>query len=94
MNNNLSGVWSKANETNLGPFSKIGPKLASGNRPRQPGGAGTHRDKVGGDWSAGLPLPPCNSLLTLVSLSVNKGNSAGDDLSLIPTLVPTVTLCQ
>lgn len=79
--NNLSGAWFKANETKLDAFSKTGPKMASGQHPWQPGGAGKHRDKVGGDWSAGLAMPPCNLLLTLVSLSVNKGGWTGDDLS-------------
>lgn len=47
--NNLSGAWFKANETKLDAFSKTGPKMASGQHPWQPGGAGKHRDKVGGD---------------------------------------------
>lgn len=91
--NNFSEVWSKANETKLDPFSKIAPQIASGNHPWQPNGARKHRDKVERDLNAGLALPPYYLLLTLVSLSVNKGSSTGDDGSLIPTLAPT-TLCQ
>lgn len=40
--NNLSGVWYKANEIKLDPFSKIGPKMAPGNPAWQPAGAGKH----------------------------------------------------
>lgn len=42
--NNLSGVCSKANETKLDSFSKMGPKMAPGNPPWQPSGA----EKPGG----------------------------------------------
>lgn len=63
--NNLSGVWSKANETKHDPFSKIGPTVASGTRPWQPGSRKAQA-QGGGDVSAGLEMPHCHLLLTVV----------------------------
>lgn len=68
--------------------------MASGSRPWQRGGAVKHWDQVAGDLGAVLALPPRSWLLTLISFSVNKGSSTGDDLCLIPTLAPAMALGQ
>ena len=88
---NLSGIWSKVHEAKSDPFPKLGlkllPRITTGSLVEQ-----ESTDQLRGGLSVGSAQPQWKLLMTLVSFSVNEGSRTGDDLSLTPTLAPTMTL--